>query len=141
MGFRYRRSIKLFPGVKINFGKKTHSWTIGGKAARTTYNPTTKKVTQSYSTPVKGLYWQKQYSTKSQDSPKTARKVNDYDYTDHNAEPFVGESGTPKHGFLHSVSLFFESLGLIVKIGWLLIQLAFYGLIVYFFIRIIIALF
>jgi hypothetical protein len=29
--FRFRRSIKLFPGVRWNFGKKSSSLSIGGR--------------------------------------------------------------------------------------------------------------
>jgi hypothetical protein len=33
MGFRFRKSVKLFPGVKINLGKTGVTTTIGGPGA------------------------------------------------------------------------------------------------------------
>jgi hypothetical protein len=34
--FRFRRSVKLFPGVRWNFGKKSTSLSIGGRGANYT---------------------------------------------------------------------------------------------------------
>ena len=31
MGLRFRKSFKIAPGVKLNFGKKSQSITFGGK--------------------------------------------------------------------------------------------------------------
>lgn len=55
MGFRYRRSYKILPGVQVNVGKKSNSVTFGGKIFRTTVNKTRGTVTRSVSTPIKGL--------------------------------------------------------------------------------------
>lgn len=55
MGFRYRRSYKVFPGVKVNIGKKSTSFTIGGKLYHTTLNKKRGTVTRTVSTPIKGL--------------------------------------------------------------------------------------
>lgn len=55
MRYRYRRSIRIFPGIKVNFGKKSTSVTIGGKFYRTTINRKRGTVTRSVSTPIKGL--------------------------------------------------------------------------------------
>ena len=33
MGFRFRKSVKLAPGVRMNFSKSGASWTLGGKGA------------------------------------------------------------------------------------------------------------
>ena len=33
MGFRFRKSMKLMPGVRVNFGKKGASYTIGPRGA------------------------------------------------------------------------------------------------------------
>ncbi|GGL55641.1 DUF4236 domain-containing protein [Sporolactobacillus putidus] len=103
MGWRYRRSVKIFPGLTLNFGKKSHSWTVGGKAARTTINPVTKKVTQSYSTPVKGLYWSKQYSTK----PKEGQV--------HDAAAFNQQNKS-------SIVAVFELIGALISLGWQLLK-------------------
>lgn len=57
MGWNFRKSVKILPGVKLNFGKKgAASVTVGGKYARTTINKNG-KVTQSYSIPGTGLYY------------------------------------------------------------------------------------
>lgn len=56
MGLRFRRSFKIFPGVKLNFGKKSASVTIGGKLLRQTYSTTGKRTT-SASIPGTGLYY------------------------------------------------------------------------------------
>lgn len=55
MGFRYRRSYKILPGIKVNVGKKSTSVTFGGKIFRTTINRKRGTVTKSVSTPIKGL--------------------------------------------------------------------------------------
>lgn len=39
MGFRFRRSVKLAPGVRINFGKSGTSLSLGGRGSRVTYGP------------------------------------------------------------------------------------------------------
>ena len=45
MGLRFRKSIKVAPGVKVNFGKKSSSVSIGTKGARYTVSSTGKKTT------------------------------------------------------------------------------------------------
>lgn len=57
MGWRFRKSVKILPGVKLNFSKTGTSVTVGGKAARTTINKNTGKVTNSVSIPGTGLYY------------------------------------------------------------------------------------
>lgn len=37
MGFRFRRSIRIFPGVRINFGKRGMSTSIGVRGAHVTF--------------------------------------------------------------------------------------------------------
>lgn len=36
MGFRFRRTIKLIPGVRLNFGKRGASVSVGGRGANVT---------------------------------------------------------------------------------------------------------
>lgn len=38
MGWNFRKSVKIFPGVKLNFGKNTTSVSIGGKYGGVTVN-------------------------------------------------------------------------------------------------------
>lgn len=54
MGIRYRKSIKVAPGVKINFNRKSASVTIGGKGFHKTFN-SNGQTTTSVNLPVKGL--------------------------------------------------------------------------------------
>lgn len=54
MGLRYKKSIKVAPGVKINLNKKSSSITIGGKGYHKTFN-SNGQTTTSVNLPVKGL--------------------------------------------------------------------------------------
>ncbi|ERT60770.1 DUF4236 domain-containing protein [Megasphaera vaginalis (ex Srinivasan et al. 2021)] len=38
MGFRFKRSIKILPGIRINFNKNSHSISIGPRGAKTTFS-------------------------------------------------------------------------------------------------------
>ena len=51
MGLRFRKSIKILPGVKLNLNKNSHSWTFGGKGLHYTVNKKTGKATQSVDLP------------------------------------------------------------------------------------------
>ena len=59
MGTRFRKSIKLAPGVKINVGKKSVGLSVGGKHAGMSFNSKT-GVRARVSAPGTGL----SYSTK-----------------------------------------------------------------------------
>jgi hypothetical protein len=57
MGFRFRKSVKIFPGVRLNFGKKGFtSTTIGGKFFKT--NLSDRGVKHTYSLPGTGISYQ-----------------------------------------------------------------------------------
>jgi hypothetical protein len=45
MGFRFRRSVKLFPGLRLNFGKRGISASIGVRGVHVTYRPTGTRTT------------------------------------------------------------------------------------------------
>jgi hypothetical protein len=45
MGFRFHRSIKLLPGVRLNFGKRGISASIGVRGAHVTYGPSGTRTT------------------------------------------------------------------------------------------------
>ena len=62
MGFRFRRSKKIAPGLRINISKSGPSVTAGGKYIHTTVGHG--RVTNSVRTPVKGLYYSSTKSTK-----------------------------------------------------------------------------
>lgn len=54
MGWRYRKSISIIPGVRVNFGLHSSSISFGGKGFRTTYS-STGRVTRSVGIPGTGL--------------------------------------------------------------------------------------
>ena len=45
MGFRFRRSMKLIPGVRLNFGKRGVSVSMGPRGAKLTVGPTGTRAT------------------------------------------------------------------------------------------------
>src|ERR1700737_1728366 len=45
MGLRFRRSIKVLPGIRLNFGKRGISASIGVRGAHVTYGPTGTRTT------------------------------------------------------------------------------------------------
>lgn len=73
MGWRYRKSVTLFPGVRVNFGMKSASLSLGGKGFRTTYS-TTGRVTKSFGIPGTGLsYVTTSNRKKNTSSPSRSR--------------------------------------------------------------------
>ena len=54
MGLRFRKSIKILPGVRVNYGLHSTSLSIGGKGFRTTYS-STGRVTRSVGIPGTGI--------------------------------------------------------------------------------------
>lgn len=54
MGLRFRKSIKVAPGVRVNLGKKSASVSVGGKGARYTVSSTGRR-TSSVGIPGTGL--------------------------------------------------------------------------------------
>ena len=54
MSWRFRKSIKIAPGVRINFGKSSTSLSIGGKGFHRTYS-STGRVTDSIGIPGTGI--------------------------------------------------------------------------------------
>lgn len=64
MGLRYRKSIKIAPGVKINLNRKSASVTVGGKGYHKTFN-SNGQTTTSVNLPVKGLSYTDRKSSKS----------------------------------------------------------------------------
>lgn len=45
MSFRFRKSVKLMPGVKLNIGKRGISTTVGTRGAKVTFGPNGRKTT------------------------------------------------------------------------------------------------
>lgn len=60
MGFRFRKSITLIPGVKVNLSKSGASLSVGGKGA--TVNVGRQGVRGTYDLPGSGAYYSTQKS-------------------------------------------------------------------------------
>lgn len=73
MGLRFRKSVTLFPGVKVNFGLHSTSLSVGGKGFRTTYS-STGRVTRSVGIPGTGISYVTSTNTRSQQR-NTARNT------------------------------------------------------------------
>lgn len=70
MGWRYRKSVKIAPGVRFNLNKDSMGITLGGKALKYTVNTKGRK-TVTVGTPVKGLYYTETISNSGKkDQPK-----------------------------------------------------------------------
>lgn len=74
MGFRFRKSFKIAPGVRVNFGKKSTSISVGGKGFRKTYS-SSGRTTTSIGIPGTGLsYSTSTGGSKRGSSKKSARR-------------------------------------------------------------------
>lgn len=73
MGLRFRKSVKIAPGVKLNLNKKSTSVTFGGKGVHHTISSTGKRTT-TVGVPGTGLSYSKTSTPKNQHS-----KVNTFD--------------------------------------------------------------
>lgn len=71
MGFRFRRSVKIAPGVKLNFGKKSTSVSFGGKGAHYTISSTGRK-TATVGIPGTGISYSATQSGNNNSSEKRA---------------------------------------------------------------------
>ena len=68
MGIRFRESIKIAPGIKLNVGKKSMGVSVGNRYGGLSYN--TKTGTRArVSAPGTGLSYTKKLSSKSNSSP------------------------------------------------------------------------
>ncbi|MBR3386541.1 DUF4236 domain-containing protein [Candidatus Saccharibacteria bacterium] len=73
MGWRYRRSVKVAPGVKLNFSKSGISTTLGPKGAHYTIGRKGRR-TITAGTPIKGLYVSTTYNKNTIKRQKRAAK-------------------------------------------------------------------
>jgi hypothetical protein len=73
MGFRFRKSIKLAPGVRLNVGKKGVGVSVGGKGAR--ISSSSRGTTFSAGIPGSGLSYQKQLTSRSKTSRTNYQKI------------------------------------------------------------------
>ena len=74
MGLRFRKSVSLFPGVRLNFGKTGMSVSVGAPGFRKTFH-TSGKVTTSVGIPGTGIYYvdTKNPSKQSNENRRTTR--------------------------------------------------------------------
>ena len=72
MGLRFRKSVSIIPGVKLNFGKTGMSVSTGVPGFRKTFH-TSGKVTTSIGIPGTGLYYVDTKNTKTQNSKGNTR--------------------------------------------------------------------
>jgi hypothetical protein len=77
MGVRFRRSVKVAPGVRLNVGKKSASVSFGVKGARHTISTTGRRTT-SIGIPGTGLYYTESSSTRANNYSN--KNINNYDY-------------------------------------------------------------
>ncbi len=80
MGLRFRKSISIIPGVKLNFGKTGMSVSTGVPGFRKTFH-TRGRVTTSIGIPGTGLYYVDTKNTKTQNSrrtPETRQETSTY---------------------------------------------------------------
>ena len=67
MGLRFRKSIKIAPGVKLNLNTKSVSVTVGDKGFHKTFS-SNGQTTTSINLPIKGLSYTETKSSKSRKS-------------------------------------------------------------------------
>ena len=87
MGFKFRKQIKIAPGVKLNINKNSASVSVGAKGLTQTYSTTGKKTT-TVGIPGTGISYS---STEPKAEPKKEPvTVRDLDHLDENGELPVG---------------------------------------------------
>ena len=87
MGFRFRKSVKIAPGVRLNVGKKSASVSFGGKGIRHTVSTTGRK-TSTVGIPGSGLYYTTSSSSKSRNYSSTSNNTYNYDEAYQSVESF-----------------------------------------------------
>lgn len=114
MGFRFRKSFKVAPGVRVNVGKKSVGLSVGGKGARVSVN-SSGRVTKSASIPGTGISYVKSENMKN----KTSNIIS----TEHSSGG-SGSSPTPtpprnsqdssKHRILQIIGILLTAWGIIL---------------------------
>lgn len=74
MGWRFRKSVKIAPGVRVNFGKKSTSVSVGGKGYRKTFS-STGKTTTTVGIPGTGLSYSTTENAKKKQSANTSNRT------------------------------------------------------------------
>lgn len=73
MGFRFRRTIKVAPGVRLNIGKKGISTSVGRRGAGVTFGP--KGTTAHVGIPGTGMSYTSKIGSKKQSTSHTSQQV------------------------------------------------------------------
>lgn len=98
MGFRFRKSFKVAPGVKLNFNKKSTGVTFGNKGLHYTINSSGKR-TASAGIPGTGLYYTESSSGSGSGQNNGNNFTGDSDYSGMNPPPVNpnGYGGNAQH--------------------------------------------
>lgn len=78
MGFKFKKSIKIAPGVKLNLNKKSASVSFGVRGLRKTYSTSGRK-TSTVGIPGTGLYYTDVKSKKTTKENKSTKRKYNYD--------------------------------------------------------------
>lgn len=105
MGFRFRKSFKIAPGIKVNFNKKSTGVTFGGKGFHYTVNSKGKK-TASVGIPGSGLYYSSTSGGCSKNETKKSQGSTDV------MESTNTKKWYQKTGFIILLLIFFFPVGL-----------------------------
>ena len=111
MGLRFRKSIKIAPGVKINFNKKSSSVTFGGKGVHYTMNSKGKK-TASVGIPGTGLSYTKTSGGGSKTKKHTSNGGTQSMSQNNFQEPGSYKKWYQKTGWIIALLIFFFPVGL-----------------------------
>jgi hypothetical protein len=120
MGFRFRKSVKLLPGVRVNFSKSGTSLSVGGKGATTNFSKRGTRVTVGI--PGTGISYSEKISKPNQKSPirQIPKASQYYNYTTNTVR-----TPSPLLGYTLIGSVFLFIIGLILKsIGTIVISIA-----------------
>ena len=93
MGWRFRKSIKILPGVRVNIGKNSTSISVGGRGYHRTYS-STGRVTTSIGIPGTGLY----YTTSTNENStvmRQARSTQSREDANYNSTNYVDNVSAP----------------------------------------------
>lgn len=113
MGLRFRKSIKIAPGLKINLNKNSISATVGTKGAHYTVNSKGKR-TASVGIPGTGISYTQTTGGKSKGSSEEADTPNNsYTYSQpNNTEPHNDKKWYQKTGWIIAWLILFFPVGL-----------------------------
>jgi hypothetical protein len=99
MGFRFRKSIKLLPGVRLNLSNRSTSVSVGGRGGRVNLSRRGTRLTTSL--PGSGLSWTKFFPHRRVPTQRPQHTA-----------PFTPNPGWPRW-------LWLVGLGLLALVGWL----------------------